>query len=419
MIRILPFDLPPLMRAPVSKSHLQRELLLSLLADNPSTLFGDFTWLPEDAKSALALLEALGANVTVTPNRIEILPPKKDTLQNVLTFSVGESGFLFRTMLFLGFFFGRQIRIEAEGTLLHRNINATLNALPNTGIEVVSEQGNWPIVLERVKPMPTELTCEACDTSQLVTGILFSMAMGKGPERLTLLNPVSLPYIQLSVARLAARGVSIQQTENTFFRADSRSIKGIECWVQGDWSSAANLLCMAAIRGSVQLDGLTINSNQADEKIISILRDFGAAVEVLPSSINVQSNAHRPITVDITHCPDLFPALAVLSACAQGISIISGLHRLYNKESDRLKSTTSLLSTLGVAFERENDTLHIHGGMHYTNDRVNSFQDHRIVLATGVAAYALQTWIEIDEIESIKKSYPEMKYFLSLAGKKT
>jgi 3-phosphoshikimate 1-carboxyvinyltransferase len=407
MIRILPFDLPPLMRAPVSKSHLQRELLLSLLADNPSTLFGDFTWLPEDAKSALA------------PNRIEILPPKKDTLQDVLTFSVGESGFLFRTMLFLGFLFGRQIRIEAKGTLLHRNINATLNALPHTGIAMVSEQGNWPIVLERVKPMPTELTWEASDTSQLVTGILFSMAMGKGPERLTLLNPVSLPYIQWSVARLAARGVSIQQTENTFFRADSRSIKGIECWVQGDWSSAANLLCMAAIRGSVQLDGLTLNSNQADEKIISILRDFGAAVEIFPSSINVQSNAHRPIAVDITHCPDLFPALAVLSACAQGISKISGLHRLYNKESDRLKSTTSLLSTLGVAFERENDTLLIHGGMHYTNDRVNSFQDHRIVLATAIAAYASQTWIEIDEIESIKKSYPEMKHFLSLAGNKT
>jgi 3-phosphoshikimate 1-carboxyvinyltransferase len=120
--------------------------------------------------------------------------------------------------------------------------------------------------------------------------------------------------------------------------------------------------------------------------------------------------------VDVTHCPDLFPALSVLASCANGISAISGTHRLYNKESNRLEATCMMLAQLGVRFEIRSDTLFVHGGFHYRNGMVISHHDHRIVLAAIVAAYALETEVAVDEMESIKKSFPEMKQFLSLKG---
>ena len=91
-------------------------------------------------------------------------------------------------------------------------------------------------------------------------------------------------------------------------------------------------------------------------------------------------------------------------------------NRLYNKESNRLEATCMMLAQLGVRFEIRSDTLFVHGGFHYRNGMVLSHHDHRIVLAAIVAAHALETVVAVDEMEAIKKSYPEMKQFLSLKG---
>ncbi|MFN5736261.1 MAG: 3-phosphoshikimate 1-carboxyvinyltransferase [Flavobacteriales bacterium] len=416
MIQISPFPLPPLIEAPVSKSHLQRELILSLLSDQPSRLKGNFKLLPDDGLYAIKTLETLGAKVQVSPTEITVIPPALGSLREEVYFSVGESGFLLRTMLCVGFLFARRLRIDAAGTLLSRDLRATFDSLRQLGIAQRNTKGTWPIVLERIEPWPHELRWDASETSQVVTGLLFTMARGSGPKELTLINPVSLPYITLSLQGIANRGVSFVQTQNTFSVGTSNPIQGKPVQVQGDWSGASNLLCMAAIRGQIRLAGLPLGSNQADEKILTILKDFGAEVETSTDTVWVKSKAQCPIAVDVTHCPDLFPALSVLASCANGISAISGTHRLYNKESNRLEATCMMLAQLGVRYEIQSDTLFVHGGFHYRNGMVISHHDHRIVLAAIVAAYALETEVAVDEMESIKKSFPEMKQFLSLKG---
>lgn len=413
MMKIPPFLLPTEMQAPVSKSYLQRELLLSLISDKPSILLGNFHYLPDDACFALKILEDLGAQVHIKPSMISINPPTLKSHKEEISFSIGESGFLLRTMLTVGFLFGQKLRISAEGTMLNRDIKTTLDAFEQMGITLLSNRGSWPMVVEKGNLAPSHLVLDASDTSQLATGILIAMTSDVSIKKLTLLNPVSLPYLAMTLETLAFRGFSMNQEGNSFYLEKKEIIDQNNVQIQGDWSGASYLLCMAAIRGQIRISGLTVGSNQADEKILSILSEFGAKIEVSSDGVFVESNEKRPFEMDITHCPDLFPALAILAACAKGVSEISGIHRLYNKESNRLQSTSSMLSALDVTHEINADVIRIYGGMEYSGKLIYSHGDHRIVLATVFAAYALEKDIFIDAINSVKKSYPEMKHLIS------
>jgi 3-phosphoshikimate 1-carboxyvinyltransferase len=83
-----------------------------------------------------------------------------------------------------------------------------------------------------------------------------------------------------------------------------------------------------------------------------------------------------------------------------------GIHRLYNKESNRLLSTCALLDKLGVSYEVLADAIQVRGGVSYKGDIVDSFDDHRIVLASYVARLLTKIPIVINDTRSIKKSYP-------------
>lgn len=56
-----------------------------------------------------------------------------------------------------------------------------------------------------------------------------------------------------------------------------------------------------------------------------------------------------PATVDASPIPDLIPTICALAAAAEGDTRIVNAARLRLKESDRLKSTANMLSSLALA----------------------------------------------------------------------
>jgi 3-phosphoshikimate 1-carboxyvinyltransferase len=84
--------------------------------------------------------------------------------------------------------------------------------------------------------------------------------------------------------------------------------------VEGDWSGAAFLLVAGAIAGDLRVNGLDLQSTQADRAVIEALRACGADMQLNGDQIQVQSNGRLiGFTFDATDCPDLFPPLVALA----------------------------------------------------------------------------------------------------------
>ena len=391
---------------------MQRELLLSLLSDTPSHLFGDFLVLPDDVKSAIQCLEVFGAEVYASSTKIKIVPPTKSIKQAELSVHVGESGFLIRNIVSIGFLFARKLIIHAKGTLVTRELHLNEALFTQLGIIKRSTEGEWPLVLEQINPCLQHIQLDASATSQIASGVLIRLAQSTGERSLILTNLVSTPYLQMTVQNLINRGVSLSWIDNCISFDDNCRIQGREIQIDGDWSGAANLLCMGAISKEISVKGLRSQGNQADESILDILRLYGAHIQWNGDVITVSHSENRSFNCDVTHCPDLFPLLCVLAASAKGTSIIKGTNRLKNKESDRLTSAMAMLRALGVHFEIGTNELMITGGIKNHEPHIETYNDHRLVLAAMVASTISYLNISLNEVDSVVKSFPEMKLYL-------
>ena len=86
------------------------------------------------------------------------------------------------------------------------------------------------------------------------------------------------------------------------------------------------------------------------------------------------------------------------------------------KESDRLESTSKMLNDLGAKCEIIGDGLEISGKI--IGGEVDSFNDHRIVMAASIASLMAKDDIIIKNYKAVNKSYPSFfKTFEKLGGK--
>jgi 3-phosphoshikimate 1-carboxyvinyltransferase len=391
---------------------MQRELLLSVVANSPTRLHGNFISLPDDVLSAIKCIESFAATVLINENRIEVIPPINPVIKDELTVHVGESGFLIRNIVSIGFLFARKLLIHAKGTLLTRELHMNEALLTQLGLIQRSNHGEWPLILEQIQPCQKHIQLDASATSQIGSGVLIRLAKSTGERRLCLKNLVSTPYLEMTVDNLMNRGVNLSWVDNCISFDDNSQIQGRDIQIDGDWSGAANLLCIGAITNEIGVKGLRLESNQADEYILDILTLYGAQIEWNGDVISVRHSENRSFNCDVTHSPDLFPLLCVLAASARGTSIIKGTQRLMYKESDRLKSSMAMLSSLGVSFETGTNEIQITGGINNKSVHIDTYNDHRIVLAAIVASKISSLNVLLTEFDSVAKSFPEMKLYL-------
>lgn len=409
MILLQPDKIPTEWLASPSKSHLQRELLLSLCANHTSTLEGNFTHVPEDVQHALGVIKSLGCAVIASSRQWQIFPPttRKKVPRAVL--NVGESGFLFRSILSIGFLFAEELELHAKGSLVSRHLPTLSKDLQALGVTCLTPRNQWPMILSKKEPWSSSLVLNASGTSQVASGVLMMMAASEEIRQLSLVELVSRPYLDFTLNCLKHRGVTISR-DLDLITIDSTGYSGGTVKIQGDWSGAANWLCIGAMTGGVVVQGLALYSSQADERILEVLNQYGAEIHTESEQITVQKNANRSFEVDITDSPDLFPVLSVLAASAQGVSRIIGTKRLSSKESNRLVATQALLNALGVINRTGENELYVTGGMNYRGAVIDSFRDHRIILATMVAVKGLNIPVAISSTEEVSKSIKGLNF---------
>lgn len=442
------------LRAPASKSFAQRAILAAALADGVSVLKG---YTPcGDSESALTVAKELGASVkrkrgaggTVTLEITGIGGAAGESAAQTGSeryermFHVGESGLLTRLLMPLGCaLFPGGIRIEGEGTLLQRPLQgaaATMEAL-GCKVDVDGEQTDVTVPFALQGPLrPGRIEIDGSRSSQLVSGALMALPLCAKNSTLHVMNPVSIPYIYITLDILRRFGVKVRSemycgrqlldgdwskcTEIVLKIKENQRYRAAELDLEGDWSAAAPFLAAGAVYGGVSVSGLDTSSLQADLTVMDILVDAGASVSQTGSPeqettgvITVKKAPLQGIKADLTNCPDLFPVTAVLCAFCQGKSVLRGVHRLSHKESDRAEGIKDMLCRMGVKAQIKDDDLIVEGesldsrilnGRLLKGGKFTSSHDHRMVMALRLAEPGADSLVEIDDEGCVCKSFP-------------
>ena len=159
-------------------------------------------------------------------------------------------------------------------------------------------------------------------------------------------------------------------------------------------------------------------SAQGDRAIADILRRFGARIECIGDAVLARPAQLSGIALDASDIPDLVPIIAVVAGASRGDTVISGVSRLRLKESDRICSVMALLDSLGVSAEESDGVLTVHGRGRLEGGTVDSFGDHRIVMAAAVAGSVARAPVTISGAQVSDKSYPGFfDIFAALGGR--
>jgi len=389
-------------KAPASKSMMQRAIAAALLVEGPTKILNP-TY-SNDSKAALAVIERLGAAVDAKEDKILITGGMKPTGEIL---ECGESGLGIRMFSPIAALWHSELTLTGEGSLLKRPVAMIEQPLKQLGVRVTTTDGCPPLTVKG--PLKGgEANVDGSVSSQLLTGLLMALPAAPGDSHLKVKNLKSTPYIDMTLALMAAFGIKVQYSDyETFFIKGNQTYSTArgEYWVEGDWSGASFLLAAGAVGGSVTVTGLDTGSPQADRRIIDALKAAGAAVKVSRDRVEVGKGELSAFHFDATNCPDLFPPLVALACNCNGTTVIKGVDRLKYKESNRALVLEKEFSALGGEIRIDGNYIEIKGKK-LNGGTIDPHNDHRIAMAGAVAAINAEKDITIRDYECVSKSYP-------------
>ncbi|MFI3269444.1 MAG: 3-phosphoshikimate 1-carboxyvinyltransferase [Rikenellaceae bacterium] len=387
---------------PCSKSYAQRALAVSLLTEGGSILRG--LDLCDDTRSAMKCIETLGAKITqLDPTTLQIdggLSPKASEL------SIGESGLSTRLFTPLASLLREPITITGHGSILKRPMTMMIQPLTDLGVEVKHNDGHLPFVVKG-SLRGGEIRVDGSLSSQFITGLLLSLPLAEEDTTLYVKDPVSTPYLDMTIETARRFGVEISHHNyEEFFIEGRQKYTPTDFTIEGDWSAASALLVAGAIAGRVKLNNCSMLSKQADTAICRALERAGAEVINEENAITVHHRELKAFKFNATQCPDLFPALVALAAAAEGESVFKGTSRLTHKESNRAVTLRDEYAKVGIEVTLEgDDIMRVKGGKIHST-RVDSHNDHRIAMSMAVSALRGKGDMIIEGAECVAKSYP-------------
>ncbi|MDF3029398.1 MAG: 3-phosphoshikimate 1-carboxyvinyltransferase [Fluviicola sp.] len=388
---------------PASKSDSQRAVLCAALADGVSVLTG--IGKSDDEQAMLKAIVDLGAKVNrISVSEVEITGIK--SLPENTSVSAGESGLGLRLLTCVAASFDQKVFLTGKGSLLSRPMNFFDEVLPKFGCRVSTNKGFLPIEVHG--PLEgNNIEVDGSLSSQFISGLLMALPRSGKSSSLTVVDMKSGPYIQMTLRTLKHFGIAIENENKIFKISGNQSYKATEYAVESDWSSAAYWLVAAALGHPVSVSGLSMQSLQADKALLNALMNAGCKVLFESQAIGVDGSGIHPFEFDATDCPDLFPALVVLAAKCNGVSLLKGAGRLVHKESNRGFALQTEFGKMGLRIDLEDDLMSVYGTGKLYGAEVFSHHDHRIAMCLAIAASIADGETILLNADSVSKSYPD------------
>ncbi|MCD6332422.1 MAG: 3-phosphoshikimate 1-carboxyvinyltransferase, partial [Bacteroidales bacterium] len=402
-LQIYPATLSGAIKAPPSKSYGQRVLAASLLAKGTSVIRNPSRC--NDAMSALSVIRQLGARIKDAGDHLIIKGGKNPKGQKL---DCGEAGLCIRMFTAIAALYDKPMVMTGSGSLMNRPVDMVAKALEQLGV-TCQTRDRYPPIWFKGPLQGGEVTIDGSLSSQLLSGLLMSLPVAPKDSVIQVDRLRSTPYIDMTLEVLKQFGIQVDAAPDySLFRIQGRqTYTATDISVEGDWSGAAFFMVAGALTGKITVNGLSMDSAQADRAILQPLQQAGAQITELPDGITISADKPlRPFEFNAIHCPDLFPPLIVLAAHCKGTSKISGVQRLKYKESNRALVLQQELGKMGVPIRFDTENMYINGPAQIRQATIDPNGDHRIAMAAAITALHGHHPVTIDQSECVNKSYP-------------
>lgn len=398
---------------PPSKSILHRYIIASSLAKGISKI--ENVSYSDDIIATIEAMKKLGTKIEKKDNYLLIDGSKtfdKEYLNNDGEIDCNESGSTLRFLFPLSIVKKNKISFKGKGKLFKRPLNPYFENFDKYKIKYSYINENEILLDGELKSGEYEI--DGNISSQFITGLLFSLPLLNENSKIIIKGKLeSSSYIDITLDCLNKFGINIiKNSYKEFIIKGNQNYKSGNYQVEADYSQIAFFLVANSIGSNIKINGLNSNSLQGDKKIV----DFIYKID--------NWNKKEKLILDGSETPDIIPILS-LKACISKKEIeIVNIARLRIKESDRLRAIVKELSKLGFDLLEKEDSILINSRKDFNKINNNSLvylsshSDHRIAMTIAIASTYYDGEIILDNLDCIKKSYPNFwEVFLSLGGK--
>ncbi len=424
-------------RLPGSKSIANRALLLAALSQTSRDGL-HLTNLPiaDDVQVLMRTLPALGVHVEDAPVEIA-LAAAPDAAQDAPALTIRGAGGPFPIA-------SAKLNLDNAGTALRpltavlcagqgdyvidgneqmrrRPIRDLTEGLGQLGVQIdCAPNGGPPVHIQANGLRGGRIQLSGRVSSQYISAVLMAAPLARDEDIVLELpeEPVSKPYIDLTIDMMSDFGISVEREGYMRYRVPRGVYRlrkasgpaGAQFYsVEGDASAATYFLAAGSLPGCgpVVVRGVDRRSRQGDAAFADLLKEMGASIRYGDGWIEARGpeagTKLRALDRDMNDMPDAAMTLAVLALFADGETHIRNIANLRVKESERIRGLRLELEKLGAAVVEEEDALHVSPPQQWQPARIETYHDHRMAMAFALAAFG--TEVNIVNPGCVSKTY--------------
>lgn len=401
------------LRVPGDKSGSHRALMLSALASGESTIEGLSRG--NDVAATSRIIEQLGALRSDDGSRITVLGPDEGLHASVRPLDCGNSGTTMRLLAGVVSAIPGSHVLKGDASLSMRPMDriAVPLGLMNASVTGIGPHVMAPLqILGRDRLTPIDFLVPIA-SAQVKSAILLAGLSTTGST--TVQENVRTRSTTEDMLRIAGVDiVSINQGLGRHVTVRPGRPRARHWQIPGDPSQAAFFAVLGCVHHDAQIEIIGIESSPERIGFLRVLQRMGGdmTVRTNESTVDFIAKSSTLVATEVIaqEIPsvDEVPILTVAAAAASGISAFRGMGELRLKESDRFAGALTLATALGCRVWSEGDDFFVEGigsAAGFAAFTIRAGLDHRMVMASGVAAMAGQG-CSIEGAATVASSYP-------------
>jgi len=399
---------------PGDKSISHRALLISSIAEGDSRIANVST--AADVGSTINCIQALGVEVAQKSGSLVVRGRGKKGLRQSQRFlDCGNSGTTMR--LLAGILGGQEFGSELRGdqSLSQRPMKRIIEPLRLMGVDIKgSDTFTAPLRIAPVKAIrPIEYRLPIA-SAQVKSAVLLAGLFADGITRVIETRPTRDHTERILGLRVRKNG-----DQRSIEISGDVKVASREYVIPADVSSAAFFVAAALLLQDSEIHIRDVGLNPTRTAFVELLISLGGHIvrenerlesgEPVGDLIVKSSDLRGPMVIPETLVPfviDEIPILSVMAAVAGIPFHLAGASDLRSKESDRIHSLAVNLRTMGVEVEERADGLSFGNSHNLRGGVMDSFGDHRIAMAFGIAGLKIPG-VVIRGAECVDISFPD------------
>ncbi|HEY2846263.1 MAG TPA: 3-phosphoshikimate 1-carboxyvinyltransferase [Pyrinomonadaceae bacterium] len=405
-------------RVPGDKSISHRAVMFGSIASG-ETRISNFA-VSADCRSTIECFRRLG--IVIEQNGSDVVvrgAGKRGLKQPSEPLDCGNSGTTMRLMA--GILAGQRFASTLTGdeSLQTRPMKRVIEPLTAMGAEIESRDGLAPLTFSG-RVLKSIVFEPPVASAQVKSCVLLAGLYADGQTRVIERVPTR-DHTELMMRQFGVEIEIDQQVDSKIISVSGDAeLRGTDLNVPGDISSAAFFLVAAACLPGSDLRLNNVGLNQSRSAVLSALDKFGVELNIQRHSSTGEPAGDIQITATplnargepnilrgpiVANLIDEIPILAVLGTQLPGGLEVRDAGELRVKESDRIRSVVDNLRRMNAAVEEFDDGFRVTRSQ-IVGAAVDSYGDHRIAMAFGVAALLAEGETEIGGSECVDVSYP-------------